>query len=631
MKTIQSLMLSFWRQALSNEKICSMRISADDLAAQLNAVRDRAFQRLMQALLREKLLDVTLVETREEGAVIRLPDSTSEVQFHHLKSYRMGAWDVKGPVHLCSGEHERRELMFPSELLSCFSSLFGENMDEKSIERLSEELDDSFYGDTLCSVYHGKWNDCLEARVSASGHKSFLAWLHEERKDINPTCLLEQWGCLGHPWHPNYKSKQGMRVEDLINSSPEFDSTLAIEAFALDREHAHCESLPFDQDLMVSIRETFPESLLAWETWLRERGVDPDDYYFLPVHPFQSIVIKEKFKQEINDGVLIPTGQIAFVGKPGMSFRTLWSGPRDEHPLIKLPVALRLTSVQRTVTPRSARMGPRVSHLLDTIKQREPDIDEIWDFLPERYGLHFLARSEEDDRSRFLGFIWRDNPLQRIRNDEMAIPVGSLFALDGRDDPLLKQWIKLLHGNDSSSAARSFLLAYLSVAIKPMLHLYLVYGIAFEAHQQNSFMIIGDDFCPRRLLIRDFGDIRIYRPALESRGLHVEVHDPKLTLFDDPVVVREKLLHAFFMCHIGELVLLCERMFPGLTKTQVWRSIRKIIEQAFEDARDRTSPERWKTERHAVLEDDWPAKAFVRMRLKDTPYDIVGSLPNPLR
>lgn len=608
-----------------------MNISVDDLKAQLNTVRNRAFQRLMQALLRETLLDMSCIEPKKEGVAIRLPDGQTEVQFHHLKRYRMGAWDLKGPVHLRYGESDRHELLLPSELLLCLSPLFDKTVDKQAINRLSEELDDSFRNDTLCSAFHAKWNRHLQIQVSSSGHGSFLAWLHKQKKDLNPSCLLEQWGCLGHPWHPNYKAKQGMKVEDLIKSSPEFDSDLKIEAFALHHDHAHRESLPGSQDLMISIRATFPKTVAAWEKTLQQKGLDPEHYYFLPVHPFQSSILKESFKREIDEGVLVPTGKSAFVGKPGMSFRTLWSGLGNEHPLIKLPVALRLTSVQRTVTPRSARMGPRISQLLNLIKQREPWLGERWDFLPERHGLHFFPASQEDDRSRLLGFLWRDNPLQRIKDDEMAIPVGSLFAADENEVPLLKQWILLFDGNDDSNAARNFLLAYASVAIKPMLHLYLTYGIALEAHQQNSFIIIGEDFRPRRLLIRDFGDIRIHRPTLESRNLEVEAHDPKLTLFDDPIIVREKLIHAFFMCHIGELVLLCEKLWPDLANNHVWYSIRQIVAQAFEDARSLTPSERWDRERHALLDADWPAKAFIRMRLKDTPHDIVGSLPNPLR
>ena len=46
--------------------------------------------------------------------------------------------------------------------------------------------------------------------------------------------------------------------------------------------------------------------------------------------------------------------------------------------------------------------------------------------------------------------------------------------------------------------------------------------------------------------------------------------------------------------------------------------------------RERSDPQRWAAERHAVLEARWPAKAFLRMRLSDTSDDVHGHMANPL-
>ena len=33
--------------------------------------------------------------------------------------------------------------------------------------------------------------------------------------------MLEQWGTLGHPWHPNYKTKLGLSTDQVIDFSPD--------------------------------------------------------------------------------------------------------------------------------------------------------------------------------------------------------------------------------------------------------------------------------------------------------------------------------------------------------------------------------------------------------------------------
>lgn len=163
-----------------------------------------------------------------------------------------------------------------------------------------------------------------------------------------------------------------------------------------------------------------------------------------------------------------------------------------------------------------------------------------------------------------------------------------------------------------------------------LLGIYLLYGVAFEAHQQNSFMVMAADGQLSRLLIRDFGDIRIDRHTLHCQGLDVELHDPGMTLFDRADYVRDKLLHTTFMCHLGELTLLCARHWQ-IPQALLWDQLAVHVSHCFDTLRERVEPRRWQTERQALLEHDWPAKSFMRMRLLDSHADIVGRLANPLR
>ena len=256
-------------------------------------------------------------------------------------------------------------------------------------------------------------------------------------------------------------------------------------------------------------------------------------------------------------------------------------------------------------------------------------IQQILSIIPERIGVHFKPQPANDEHSRHLAVLYRDAPQSLLQPGEMAVPVGSLFAVDQHGQPLLRQWVRLSQGKDDEDALLAFFRDYASIAVPALLGMYLRYGVAFEAHQQNSFMVMAADGQLSRLLLRDFGDIRIDRKTLHAHGLDIELHDPKMTLYDDAGFVRDKLLHTVFMCHLGELVLLSARHFD-IPQARLWNELSTQVSQCFDDLRSEVDPQRWKTEREALLEQDWPAKSFMRMRLLESHADIVGRLPNPL-
>ncbi|WP_439859091.1 IucA/IucC family protein [Pseudomonas sp. MBLB4136] len=624
-------LLERWSEALSTPAFRSRQVTLDHLALALPAARQRSFQRLMQSLLREGLIDAkACIHDEQRRCWLRLHEPDAMLRFDHLEAGRMGSWDLRGGVALCRAGARPYELQYPSELLQLLSGVLTCSIAPQALSRLAEELDDSYRNDTLCLAYHQCWNRQLQHDLGNAAADQLLAALQSGRGQENPTLLLEQWGTLGHPWHPNYKTKLGLSAEQVVALSPEFEARIGVRLAALHRHSAHGETLGDTPDYLQWWQAQFPQAFARFAACLRQQGLEPEDYLPLPVHPWQAEeVLPRLFAGEIAARQLILTDIQAFQGHPTMSFRTVLPEASPQAPMVKLPVSLRLTSVQRTVSPRSARMGPRVSRLLLQILEREPELARVLAVVPERVGLHFNPQPADDERARHLSVLYRDNPLSLLAAGEMAIPVGSLFATDGAGQPLLRQWVALAQGGTDSQAMLAFFRDYLAIAVPGLLGMYLLYGVAFEAHQQNSFMLMGRDGRPRRLLLRDFGDIRIYRPSLHEQDLDLQLHDPRMTLFDDAGFVRDKLLHTVFMCHLGELALLCARHW-GVAGQLLWKELAAQLERSFQDLRSRVPAERWETERRALLEQDWPAKAFMRMRLEDSHVDMVGRLRNPL-
>jgi D-ornithine---citrate ligase len=626
----QQWLLSRWSEALATEAFKSRRINLGHLADTLELSARASFQRLLQALLREGLLNPEKLQA--EGSVhwLTLLDG-ARLCFEGLIPARMNSWDIQGDITLHRSECPAQKLLFPSQLLNLLCTQLEPLPSPEVLDRLTEELDDSFCNATLCQAFHHGWSRQLREQFKLADDDNLLTWLKGTSSHQNPTSLLEQWGTLGHPWHPNYKTKLGLSTTEVIALSPEFEACVPVVLCALHRQWAHVESLNEPERYRDWWQGHFPLATEQLIQHLLAKGLDPDHYLPIPVHPWQAAEeLPRSFAREIADRLLIMTTIIAFNGQPTMSFRTVVPDADRCSPMVKLPVALRLTSVQRTLSPRSARMGPRVSGLLLRMLKQEPHIRAVLNIVPERIGVHFAPQPADDQRSRHLAVLYRDNPSSLLLPGEMAVPVGSLFALDEHGQPLLRQWVRLAQGDDSRPDLLRFFRDYLSIAVPGLLGLYLLYGVAFEAHQQNSFMVMSAEGQLSRLMVRDFGDIRIHRQTLHRQNLDLQLHDPQMTLYDDADFVRDKLLHTTFMCHLGELTLLCARHWK-MPEDALWNELAIHVSDCFDNLRERVEPQRWAIERSALLKQDWPAKSFMRMRLLDSALDIVGRLSNPLR
>jgi siderophore synthetase component len=592
----------------------------------------RGLQRTLQALFREKLLNLDHLIV--EGAISWLPlwSRQSMLRLEGLHVGRIGNCELGGQVSCYQSGERARALASSSALIAFVADALPHAVAAIDIGRLIRELDNSNENDALCLRYRRQWAAALNAQIRASGAGGLVAMLMAapEERHPNPVLTLEQWGTLGHPWHPGYKTKIGLTADEVVALSPEFRAALPVPLMALKAARAHVAVASGDADYRLWFGARFPQQMQKWEAALRERGHDPRDWLPLPVHPYQaSRLLPEEFASELACGALLTMPGVCMPATPTMSFRTVVPNGSASLPHMKLPVSLRLTSVQRTVSPKSAVMGPRLTALLTRLLEEEGGFGATLDIVGEVVGVHYLDQDGDDERARHLSVLFRDNPANKRSAGLFPVPAGALFSdspVDGR--ALVTELVAASFG-DYADGALQFYRCYADTVLSAVLGPYLLYGIAFEAHQQNSFIMVDPACRPVRLLVRDFGDLRIHGPTLERAGLTLEVYRQGQTVFADDVPVRDKLLHAVMLCHLSELGLQLARSYRH-GESAFWNVLRASTENAFENLRERADPQRWARERHAVLEARWPAKAFLRMRLSDTADDVHGDMANPL-
>ncbi len=608
--------------------------SADDThqtalsKASLLQARQNGLQRTLQALFRENLL------LREnlfvEGSVAWLPlwSQQSLLRFEGLHIGRIGNCSLAGPISYHKTGQRPQPVPTAATLLACIADSLPSATSPKDLQRLIEELNNSMQNDALCLNYRATWAQKMVDEFG-SASQCFMATVRHSAIS-NPALLLEQWGTLGHPWHPMHKSKLGLTEDEVVALSPEFQPTLQIPLAAIKATKAHTAFSDDKSDYQQWFALTFPQAWSKWQTALRQLQQDPCAWLPLPLHPYQAQrLVPQKFATDIAMGDLLLLSDVYFAASPTMSFRTVVPEGSPVTPHVKLPVSLRLTSVQRTVSPKSAVMGPRLTKLLTSIVAHEGGFGGTLDIVAEDVGLHYMDPHNDDDRARHLSVLFRANPMTKRTATLFPVPVGALFA----DSPfggraIITDLVSLSFGDDAQGAM-AFFERYAKTVLSATLSAYLLYGIAFEAHQQNSFIMVNQRYEPVQLLVRDFGDLRVHGSTLRRTDFELTAYRSGHTVYESVEPVRDKLQHAVMLCHLSEIALLLSRSYNH-PEDNFWAILQRETHDVFARMQARTEPQRWKAERHALLNSDWPAKSFFRMRLTDTSDDVHGQMPNPL-
>jgi siderophore synthetase component len=166
--------------------------------------RRRSLQRTLQALFREHILNRNQLIT--EGAVAWLPlwSQQGMLRFEGLAIGRIGDCRLAGGVSYYATGERPRPVPHGSALLACVAPSLPDAGRGADLQRLVQELDNSLANDVLCLSYRRTWAQALRAQPGMSG-AGFIAALRQSGH-ANAALLLEQWGTLGHPWHPTFKT-----------------------------------------------------------------------------------------------------------------------------------------------------------------------------------------------------------------------------------------------------------------------------------------------------------------------------------------------------------------------------------------------------------------------------------------
>lgn len=460
---------------------------------------------------------------------------------------------------------------------------------------------------------------------------------------FSPLAFYEQLVVDGHPLHPGAKLKLGLSVGDVIRFSPELGARPEA-AFVAVAKGCYRDASLDGRGLTAILYAEYPG--LRWQVAnvLREKELDADDYGLIPVHPWQfEHVLPRLYAEAMQGGEIVPLEGFRIPTRALVSFRTLapvqrWDG-RKHH--IKTAVNLQLTGAVRTVSPNSVENAAPISRMLREIADREERFGGRFVILEERAAAYYDSANraspprERRELAKNLAAILREDPEAHVRPGEIPVTACALLAespMSGK--PVLMEVLELFAAGrgiaDPELAAVTFVRRYCEACLPGFLTVMSRYGVSLEGHLQNSIAVFwGGETV--RMLVRDFGGVRILRERLARQGVRADLYPGSAVVIEDVEDLRNKTYYAVFQNHLGEL-LACLVRCLDLEEERLWRPVAEVSRAVFRELKaDPTIREQAARDEADLFRPTLDLKAMTTMRLLGDVTDYTFSeVLNPM-
>lgn len=450
--------------------------------------------------------------------------------------------------------------------------------------------------------------------INDSERLNFFTWLEKLKKnnDIDDVLYSESLIFEGHPTHPLTKTKLPLSMEEVRTYSPEFEKIINLKVMLIHNEYVNVTTI-LDHSQFI-LNEVIPEYLDELHTFMNNRERLLKDYKVILVHPWQyEHTIRNKFKEWLQNHILIST-PFHVPSKATSSFRTMSLINHPYH--VKLPVNVQATSAVRTVSPETTIDGPKLSQAL----HRELNQYTQLDVALEPYGL--FAKTDSDD-ARQLACIIREKPF--TKDDGILLVTGALVNKNVVDNEItVDSYLKWINDDINQHTIHQFMRNYTRQLVTPLLALIQDYGIALEAHMQNTLVHLGPKY-QIQFIVRDLGGSRIDIKTLSQRLKHIEVENKSL-LADSIEEVIMKFQHAVVQNQLAELIFHFKK-YDFIKEEELFNIIQEEIEVAINDTKPHAD-----TLRKVLFGPTITVKALLKMRMKKKVKKYLNiSLDNPIK
>ncbi|MEV0894112.1 GNAT family N-acetyltransferase [Promicromonospora sp. NPDC050262] len=316
----------------------------------------------------------------------------------------------------------------------------------------------------------------------------------------------------GHPSFVANNGRIGFSLRDYRAYAPERGERLRMLWLAARREHTHL-ALAADQteaghygspgtpgELSDAERAAFADRLAA-------RGLDPADYLYLPVHPWQwEHRVAVTFAADVARGDLVPLGPGSDEYQAQQSIRTMFNRTRPQRHYVKVALAIQNMGFLRGLSPAYMRATPAINDWVADLvggdeTLRRAGFGVLRELASVGYTGDVYHRTPQPNPHRkMLAALWRESPVPRLADGERLVTMASLLHRDASGASFATGLVR-----ESGVAPEQWLRAYLDAYVYPLVHCLLTYELAFMPHGENLILVLRDGVV-QRAIMKDIGE-----------------------------------------------------------------------------------------------------------------------------
>ncbi|MFE5370560.1 IucA/IucC family protein [Streptomyces mirabilis] len=385
----------------------------------------------------------------------------------------------------------------------------------------------------------------------------------------------------GHPWIVLNKGRLGFSATDAADWAPEARRATPIPWIAVHTTLATYRGVPsLHSAEQLYARELAPATRESFDGVLRARGLTPESYLYLPVHPWQwDDVVLPLFAPSVAAGAIVPLPSDGDLRLPQQSIRTFLNVSHPDRHTVKLPLSVLNTLVWRGLPTERTLAAPAVTAWMHALRDADPFLRDtcgvillgevasvtvnhpVYDALPEVPYQY----------KELLGAIWREPVSRHLAPGERARTLAALLHTDPDGRAFTAELVAR-----SGLAPNVWLRRLFAALLPPLLHFLYRYGTVFSPHGENAIVVFDDHDVPVRLAVKDFvDDVNVSADPLPEHATMPD--DVRNVLLTEPPAFLTQFIHSgLFVGVFRYLAPLCEEQL-GVPEAEFWALVRAEI------------------------------------------------------
>jgi siderophore synthetase component len=437
----------------------------------------------------------------------------------------------------------------------------------------------------------------------------------------------------GHPSFVANNGRIGFDSSDYREYAPEADRTIRLIWLAGHKSRTAYNAVTELPYKTLLEKELDPQTLALFNQTLTDKGLHPDDYFFIPVHPWQwynKLAIIFAPDIAINNLVCLGYGPDEFNAQ--QSIRTFYNVSHPEKFYTKTALSILNMGFIRGLTPYYMDSTPPITTWIKEAIGEDPYIKQLgFTLLCEvatvgYRNLYYEQFGTSSAYNKMLAALWRESPAAVIQPGQQLMTMAALLHVDFNGDALLPALIKA-SGKDTTGWLKAYLRCYLT----PLLHCFYQHDLVFMPHGENLILVLEEQL-PVKAIMKDITEeIGVFNPDLEipekAKRICVDVpeHLKVLSIFID-------MFDGYFRFLVQILVEHCD-----YADEQFW----ELVAECIYDYQQEQPHLAEKFERYDLFAPSFTLSCLNRLQLRNNrqmvdladpagSLQLVGTLENPI-